>query len=131
MDAIRLTTWDGDPNTFYANNLKNFKTIADFIDTWNSSDDDYFEEISIVLDTKDYSLTNRNAFNQFLDNAKKINTLLDNFIDKYRVTDYDYVYQTTAIPKDTDFNRIDINTYWQAINAHFEFLVGQVNDYLG
>lgn len=128
INNINLDTWNGNPSTFYSTNLGNFKAINDFIDTWNtaSNTNDYLTPISIELDTTDYTDTNRNAYNQFLENAKKINSFLGSYIDMYRLTDFDYIYNDVSIPKNTEFNRVAINEYWTTLNNHLNFLIDQV-----
>lgn len=131
INEVSLNTWNGDPNSFYATNLNNFKAITNFIDEWNeqSLTNDYLIKINITLDVSDYDVTNRNAYQQFVENAKKINALLDEYIVIYQMKNQQYIYKTAAIPSDTDFNRINLNTYWQTINNHINFIISEVNAY--
>ncbi|WP_290033897.1 hypothetical protein [Ligilactobacillus cholophilus] len=128
LTNINLSTWSGNPSTFYSTNLGNFKAINNFISNWNnaSSTNDYLTPITIELDTTDYTNTNRNAYNQFLENTKKINSFLGSYIDMYRLTDFDYIYTDVSIPKNTEFNRVAINEYWTSLNNHLNFLINQV-----
>lgn len=130
MNKIMLNLWDGDPNTYYSNNLFNFQVIQNFINNWNKMDNDYIENIAINLDLTDNTLINRAAYQQTINNFKLINQALPNLIESYRLTDFDYVFNVPAIPDETAFDKQLINNYWNTINQGFNFMISQVNAFI-
>lgn len=124
---INFNLWNGDPNLFYKNNLDNFALIQKFIDSWNklSESNDLYEPINISLDITNYGDTNRNAYRQFIDNANKVNSFITIYCENYRISDDDFVVIKPNIPYDTDFNKDDINKYWQDLQSDFNFLINQ------
>lgn len=131
LDTINLEMFSGDPNLFYKVNLDNYNIIMSFIKKWNglSNSNTYLESISLQLDCTDYKTVNRTAFNQFIENANKLNDFLLSYINEYRITDYDYTFVPLNI-LEINFEKDDINKYWRNIQDGINFLINQTNTML-
>lgn len=123
LSELNFNFWNSDPNTFYTVNLGNFKLIQNFIDEWNSlsEEDDLYELITVTLDVTDYGNANRNAYIQFLENAKKINSFIKKYCDNYVMDDF--VATLPDIPYSTNFEKDSINKYWTTLQNDFNHLI--------
>ena len=119
---MSISLWNGNVNDFYTTNLSN----NNFIQQLNNSENDLIEPIQWKLDTTSYDMVNRNAHNQFINNANILKNNLGKLVENVRMTDYDYQLPILNIPKDTNLNEQDINEFWNTINSIMNWITGQL-----
>ena len=123
---MSIQLWDGNVNDFYNTNLNNYQFINNFIQRLNNSGNDLIEPIQWKLDTTQYDMVNRNAYNQFIQNATILQNNLGKLVENVRMTDYDYQIPVINVPKDTNFSEQDINEFWNTINNIMNWITGQL-----
>ena len=66
---MSISLWNGNVNDWYNTNLSNYNFINNFIQQLNNSGNGLIEPIQWKLDTTQYDIVNRNAYNQFIQNT--------------------------------------------------------------
>lgn len=132
LNYVGIKEWNGSLNTLNATNLHNYRAINTLIDNLNSYADvmPYFSHYFISLDTTSSDELNRIAWNQFNSNCTLINSLLPQLVKNCRFMDYSYTLQLPKIPNRIDFDKDDINTYWNAVSVALNWCVDESNKFI-
>ena len=135
ISATKITLWNGNPETLQSTNLNNFEYIQNVIDRINSiaNDNPLFSKYDCNLDLSQNEYLNRNARNQFIKNAQKIEKItpkiLSDMLRLLGVIDYDK--NMPDIPKMLYLDKTIWNTYWQTISDKFNLIESSINQLLG
>ncbi len=121
-----INLWNGDVNVFLKNNHNNYLVINKFISDWNKSDNMMLEPIEFTLDATKYPEINRDAYDQFINNANTLIQELPKLVESYRFTDFDYECIPPNVPKKLNFNLSDINSFWKWVNDTINWIENQI-----